>query len=367
MHDEAEKARMNIEVPWDDVRAARVHRAALEEFRKRNAVKPEEPSRLASLKRALTQRWILAAAALLLVVALVPLGLSGSGLFFGSGSSEAGDDNAPTAAQPGWGATSALEFADGSRSLLSEHAKVQVVEDATEHVAVRQSAGRVRYEVAPRQERRFEVRVRNVTVTVVGTVFDVALEGDKVLVSVERGRVRVAHREREVVLGPGERVTIDADGTEARSSVDVPSKRADASEDEQSKADDAKDAKDSAQRVPTAAALLRRADEARASGRFEEAISALRTLIAEHPRDRRVTHALFSIGQIERQRGRHAAAAQAFEQCGNALQGDAIAEAATAWSAAGRGDRARAAALRYLAAFPEGVHAERMRALSGGS
>src|SRR5262245_39122796 len=185
MHDEADRARMNIEVPWDDVRAARVHRAALEEFRKRNTDKAEEPSRLASLKRALTQRWILAAAALLLFVALVPFGLSRSGLFFGS--SEQGDDNAPTAAQPGWGATSSLEFADGSRSLLSEHAKVQVVKDAAEHVAVRQSAGRVRYEVAPRQERRFEVRVRNVTVTVVGTVFDVALEGDKVLVSVERG------------------------------------------------------------------------------------------------------------------------------------------------------------------------------------
>ena len=59
-------------------------------------------------------------------------------------------------------------------------------------------------------------------------------------------------------------------------------------------------------------------------------------------------------------------AAAIFEQCGGALRGDAYAEAAAAWAAAGTSGRAQAAAKRYLQAYPDGVHAERMRALAGG-
>ena len=342
MHDAADKARLTIQVPWDDVRAARVHRRALDEFRR---TAPPAGTEKKTEKRSLLRhaRWILAAAAMILLV--------------GFSLSMLRSDPEPTAAMPGWGATSSLEFRDGSRSILSEQAKVQVVEDGAEQVAVRQSAGRVRYEVAPRKERVFEVTVRNVTVTVVGTIFDVGVDGDLVMVSVERGRVRVAHGARVVELGPGEHVTIDAG--------DAPTAALPARTEKREETKPAETPKAPAEKpVTSAAELLHRADQARAAGRYDAAIASLRTLIAEHPRDRRVTHALFTIGQIERQRGRHDAAAQAFEQCGNALQGDAIAEAARSWSAAGRGDRARAAAQRYLAAFPEGVHADRMRTLA---
>ncbi|HZO16636.1 MAG TPA: FecR domain-containing protein [Polyangiaceae bacterium] len=341
MHETAEKARLTIQVPWDDVRAARVHRRALDEFRR-------TPSEKKTEKRSLWKhaRWILAAAAMVLLI--------------GFSLSMFRSDPEPTAAMPGWGATSSLEFRDGSRSILSEQAKVQVVEDGAQRVAVLQSAGRVRYEVAPRKERRFEVTVRNVTVTVVGTIFDVGVDGDLVMVSVERGRVRVAHGARVVELGPGEHVTIDAGDAPTAALPALEDKR------EEKRAETSKEtAKAPSEKTVTSAAeLLHRADQARAAGRYDAAIASLRTLIADHPRDRRVTHALFTIGQIERQRGRHEAAAQAFEQCGSALQGDAIAEAARSWSAAGRGDRARAAAQRYLAAFPEGVHADRMRTLA---
>ena len=99
------------------------------------------------------------------------------------------------------------------------------------------------------------------------------------------------------------------------------------------------------------------------AGDSEGALQALRSLIATYPTDARATLALFTIGKVERQRGRHAAAARAFEQCGAALNGDAFAEAAASWQAAGNGGRARAAAQRYLQMFPKGVHAETMRGL----
>lgn len=347
----------DMEVPWDDVRSARVHRRALEAFRQ-GAGEQKTEGRAVVVRRAIARsfhwlgprgargaRWLLAAAAVMLLVAV---SLSGFGVR---------DEAVPALSGPvlsGWGAPSSLAFADGSRSLLSEQAMVQVLEDAAEHVSVRQSAGRVRYEVAPRHDRRFMVTARDVTVTVVGTIFDVIVDGAKVMVSVERGRVRVTHGAREVVLGPGEKVEIDSvsEGV-APARTEAASEKA------------APQASTGQAPSTTAAELLRRADQARAAGRFDEAIAALHRLIKDHPRDRRVMHALFSIGQIERQRGRHQAAAEAFERCGSALQGDAIAEAAGSWSAAGRADRARAAAQRYLAAFPEGVHAERMRALAG--
>ena len=73
---------------------------------------------------------------------------------------------------------------------------------------------------------------------------------------------------------------------------------------------------------------------------------------------------LFTIGRLERRRGHAADAARAFEACGGALSGEATAEAALAWVAAG--DRARAELLagRYLAARPRGPRAEEMARLA---
>ena len=73
--------------------------------------------------------------------------------------------------------------------------------------------------------------------------------------------------------------------------------------------------------------------------------------------------ALFTLGKVERKRGQWVAAAQAFEQCGTALRGDALAAAANAWLAAGNASRAKAAAARYLQHFPDGVHATAMHGI----
>ncbi|HHH30441.1 MAG TPA: hypothetical protein ENK57_19160 [Polyangiaceae bacterium] len=266
-----------------------------------------------------------------------------------------------------WQAASTLEYTDGSRSLLAEHAEIQVVDDHLEHVEVEQRAGLVRYEIAKRPERRFVVEARDVTVTVLGTVFEVDVDGDEVTVSVQRGRVRVEHGATEVELTRGQRIALMAPRSATHQAqpeapvVEAPEETAEVAQ--VTPAEDEHGA-GGGQAKPSAAELLRAADRARGAGRLDEAARRLRQLIASHPRDPRVTLAMFTLGRVERARGQHEAAARAFESCGDALRGDAIAEAATSWLAAGRSDRASAAAQRYLASHPAGVHAEQMKKLA---
>jgi transmembrane sensor len=118
-------------------------------------------------------------------------------------------------------------------------------------------------------------------------------------------------------------------------------------------------------------ALLAEADAARAEGRLDDASRALASIAAEFPRDDRAPSALFTLGRIERRRGRPLDAAEAFSRCAELaprgpLAEDALAEAARAYADGGNAARAQALAARYLATHPEGTYAARMRALLGG-
>ncbi|MEZ4446614.1 MAG: FecR domain-containing protein [Polyangiaceae bacterium] len=391
--------RDDLEVPWDEVRAARVQRRALAAFRQSveddlaaeserelaaedarggdgdlaleeapleqppaDEVSTEdataedgpsdEPARL-EVPLVRPSRWWLAAlaavAAALVLMLLRPTG-------------------EPVVAEDAAG--SALKYTDGSRSLLSEGAEVSVVDDRPALVEVRQTAGRVRYEITRRPERRFVVGARGVVVTVLGTIFDVDVQGDVVEVRVERGRVRVEHNGTQLELTKGQvtRIVAPDQATAAHARrAPAPEATPPAPPEEPSPAPAEQAHGGGAPSVPDAAELMRRADAARGAGRLDEAAATLRLLVSLHPRDRRVTLALFTLGRVERERGQHEAAARAFESCGGGLRGDAFAEAASSWAAAGQPARARAAAQRYLAAHPQGVHAEQMRALAGGS
>ena len=349
MHDAAKKAKLHLDVPWDEVRAARVQKSALEAFReahRQDDEAEEAATKALPSKRPMSRRWVIVAA-LVAAAAAIVLWLRSTHVDEPAGATFA--------------AVSTLSFADGSRSLLGESAEVHVVKDGDHQVRVRQDAGKVRYEVIHRPERNFEVGARGVKVTVLGTIFEVAVSDDKVTVSVSRGRVRVEHGTRKLELTVGETVTIEADPVAAPS--DDHAKGAPAATD--APRDGAATAAPSAEHAtePDAAELMRRADAARSSGRLDEAAHALNELIQRHPGDQRVVLALFTLGKVERQRGNHGAAARAFERCGLALKGDALAEAASEWMAAGQAERAHAAARRYLEAFPDGVHAASMKAL----
>jgi transmembrane sensor len=361
-----QRAKLEIDVPWDDLRAARVHKKALEAFRAgEDGVEPA----VVPMARF---PWRRAAG-----VVLVALAMAAAAVVWLRARSDTPELT--------WTATSTLAYADGSVSRLSATAQLHVIEDEVERVEVAQRAGRVRYEIKPRPERRFVVGALGVTITVLGTVFDVNVEQNRVEVVVERGRVRVDHGDRHLELGAGEHVTVVGDSLDTKTAWDTEGKK---DGQEKSAANDTnpstgdtstgvidEESMDnaSAPEVPPAASVavsaadyMRRADAARAAGRLDEAVSALSSLLRDHPRDARATLALFTIGRVERQRGRHADAARAFEQCGNALGGDAVAEAAASWQQAGQGAQARAAAERYLQLFPSGVHAPRMRAMTGG-
>ncbi len=383
----AERARVEVDVPWDDIRAARGHKGVMAAFkaaREEEAVREHvvgelseesSPDELAadpidaamlSKPRSLVRR-------MATLVALVAVAAAIA--FFVR---MRGDDQDFVA--------STLRYRDGSRSLMSAQAQVHVLSDTESHVAVQQQAGRVRYDIMPRPERDFVVTVGGVTITVLGTVFDVSIVGDQVEVVVLRGRVRVETDGRKLELTTGEHATVMATiqpeqallespamptSTSVSSVDEDPAKMdlsseatvIDAADDNAPKAAPARSTERDSR--PTATEWLRRADAARTSGNSEAALRALRSLIAAYPTDGRVTLALFTMGQVEQKRGRFAAAARAFEQCGSALKGDAIAAAAGAWQAAGQSARANAAARRYLQTFPKGVHSESMRQLAG--
>jgi transmembrane sensor len=92
-------------------------------------------------------------------------------------------------------------------------------------------------------------------------------------------------------------------------------------------------------------------------------------MIASYPGDPRLASALFTLGRVERARGKHAAAAEAFARCHKvaphgSLAEDALAEEAVSWRSAGDGARAKAAAQRYMKLHPGGAHAARMMPLA---
>lgn len=365
----AEKARQT-EVPWDELREARGLKSALEAWKDEQA-QPAVPRAPANDTRNL--RWLAWAGA---AAAVVALGISGYALNRGLDAQGQGgqgatapvvansdaEETAPEAgtatdaapAQPekkfeAPDASPTLTLSDGSLAMLSMDANVVIAQETTGEVRLRQSAGEVRYEVNHDPDRKFVVEAAGVEVEVVGTVFVVLIASDSVDVSVERGKVEVYDGKRRFPLASGEKVSVRHAQAEAMPADVEPAAERPA--------------------VPSAAELMGQYDQHRADGKQDLAAEALRTLIKSHPRDSRVPVALISLGEVEKQRGRHTAAARAFETYWKKHRKqpnaeDALAEAAKSWNAAGKSDRARDAASRYLEAFPTGLHASAMKKLS---
>lgn len=254
----------------------------------------------------------------------------------------------PVAAQP---SEPKMLLADGSEVALVRDAQVKIEEQGDELVRLSQSAGEARYDVKPNPKRRFAVRAGDVTVRVLGTAFTVTLANEKVKVHVLRGRVEVDGGGKTTELAIGETLEVPAVRP-----VEAPVASAPPPVDKKVTG-------------PTVEALLAKADEARAAHRYDEAATALRTMIAGYPGDPRVASAWFTLGRVERARGKHAAAADAFARCHKvaphgSLAEDALAEEAVSWRSAGDAARAKAAAQRYVKLHPGGAHVARMMPLT---
>lgn len=325
------KVRRAMEPEWNDLREQRIL-ARVQEARR-------------EAKPAPRARWAIAVAA----VTVIGASALGAKLLLSK------DAPAPVAtATPS--APPKMVLADGSEAVLSADASVTIEEQRDEQVTIAQTAGEVRYDVKPNPKRRFAVRAGDVTVRVLGTAFTVGLSGEKVKVRVQRGKVEVDDGAQITVLVAEESLEVAAWRSKALEPAPPPPKPA---------TDKPIDKKPAA---PTVESLLAKADEARAGHRYDEAAEALRSLVALHPGDPRVASALFTLGRVERARGRHAAAAQAFARCHQvaphgALAEDARAEEALSWKSAGDADKARTAAKKYVQLHPGGAHVARMMPL----
>jgi hypothetical protein len=342
---ELARRRAAIEPPWDEVREQRVLRRATQ-MRSARARQRRIASRVAVLA--------VAATLLALLLRLPVLRTDGSAMLL------------PRALPTSWelaNQPSVVTLSEGSRITIPPSARVDVAIDRAETVSIVQTAGRARYEVSPRRERTFVVQVVGVTVSVVGTAFEVELEPGApptVAVRVERGIVRVDDGRREVELGAGEQLRLQVDvATSTALPAEPPRPTTPSSPPPSASAASAAQAG----AIVTPEELLARADAARGTGQLADAALALEELLALHPNDPRAPTARFMLGKVERTRGDHPKAAGLFRASAaeGPLAEDALAEEAAAWAAAGRPADARAAAERYLTRFPSGPHAALMR------
>lgn len=101
---------------------------------------------------------------------------------------------------------------DGSRVTLDSGSGLDVA-IAGESRQVTLTRGEALFQVAHDPARPFRVRVGEVTVTVLGTVFDLRLDDETVAVAVASGRVRIDGADgRRIDLTPGQRLHVDRRG-----------------------------------------------------------------------------------------------------------------------------------------------------------
>ena len=352
MNDDIRRIAAQVPVAWDELRERRVLGKIEAKLADRRIARRKRPWLLAGGGVLLS-----AAVALFAYLALLPPAPTDTAETLAL-EAAASRPTAPLLAIPD---ESALTLPDGSNAQMHTGARVDVAVQTDALVRLMQRAGVVRYEVTPNPGRRFVVDAGGVEVRVIGTVFTIALGENDVRVAVERGKVEVAGAESVAQLGAGDELKLDRP-TPADEPVVLDEDVVIELEPEgKAPVRGSKPAK-----VPTANELQERADAARVSGQLGEAAAALSELVRRYPKDPRAYSGYFTLGKVERARGRHAAAAAAFTACfqrapSGSLAEDARAEAAVSWQSAGQTEKAAAAAQAYLDRYASGAHRARMQ------
>jgi transmembrane sensor len=304
-----------------------------------------------------------------------------------------------------------LRFEDGSIvTAASPDGRAEPVEVGPELVWTRLTAGAARFSVTPNPKRVFRVTARDVTVTVLGTIFTVAIEPSAVRVRVERGRVRVGWPAGEHELTVNEEVVVPTSDGVVRSEAMTPKPAAVAEETEGANPAE----KAPPENTPTPAArhtpeklhpatswrelaqdgdyanafarmssegpnavrndpgdLLLAADVARLGGHPEKAVAPLSAVVASHARDSRAPLAAFTLGRtLLDQLGRPREAAEAFAAARKldprgALTQDALAREVESWSRAGEATLAHERATEYVTRYPKGRRLAAVKRLGG--
>lgn len=94
---------------------------------------------------------------------------------------------------------------DGSMVTLNKHSQVSFPEQFASNKRILQLNGEAFFKVKSDKEKPFEVHTNNVTITVVGTSFNVRSRGDTTEIIVETGVVQVATENQTVILKAGQK------------------------------------------------------------------------------------------------------------------------------------------------------------------
>ncbi len=285
-----------------------------------------------------------------------------------------------------------MTLAEGTHIQVEPRSEVKLLHSSQHAVQVRLGHGSARFQVAKKRTRRFSVDLGNVEVVVTGTQFRVtrrtAASGDRVQVAVTEGSVEV-HRDGAgmVVLHAGEHwsTTVaspddQAEPSQAVEELDPPSElepvqvedeTASLDEDE-AEADHHRSARERARQrrrraraeaFEDAGELLDQANLARRAGRLDDAADLFEDLVARYPKDRRASLAAFELGRLRMDSLRDmSGAVQALERAlkldaHGAFAEDALARLVLAQEGRGNQQACSHARSRYLARYPEGVHA----------
>ncbi len=247
---------------------------------------------------------------------------------------------------------SILALQDAGRVILMPGARVSVLSQGAERLELEQAQGRARYEITHRQGHDVVVQAAGIEITVVGTVFEVSIEAELVHVQVEQGVVRINDGQRVVRLMAGEKIAVSRPQDPVVGDV----ARTEAAGER------------SATAGPSVDRLFKEMDDARSKGDLNRAAELLGEIIARKDSPSSMASAEFILGKVERARGRHPQSALAFRSClkllpRSPLDEDALAEEAISWAAANQMEHAKEAATAYLKAYPDGIHALRMRSI----
>jgi TolA-binding protein len=299
-----------------------------------------------------------------------------------------------------------MTLAEGTHIKVEPRSEVKLLRSSSSAVQVRLTHGSARFVVAKRPTRRFSVNVGEVEVVVTGTQFRVVRRpsgaADRVQVEVIEGSVEVRRGDGVVTLRSGDQwsTTVAPEPGEPprpRLADERESERESDTEDDTEEldmgADDgelygepsgdgssvmeadgdgqrpresprAKRRRRAREAARDAGELFDHANLARRVGRLEDAVAMYGELVAKHPRDKRASLAAFELGRLRMDslrdmRGAVRALERALKlDAHGAFAEDALARLVLAEEA--RHDLAgcNRARSRYLARYPDGVHAQ---------
>jgi transmembrane sensor len=294
----------------------------------------------------------------------------------------------------------ALNFGAGARVTVGPGARLDVLEQAADGVALALRRGLAQFDIPPGGARRWKVESAGVTVEVVGTQFSVERSRSSVRVEVQRGRVLVRGTEvpdRVQALEAGRVLVVETVPVEQAASPQGPASAPSAAEavmrapepgppapsaDPSASRDSASSWRKAAseqdwqrawdalgpegvakqtQQTGSIEDLFTLADVARRSGHPDAAIRPLQEIVKRHARDPRASVASFTLGRLWLDAlGNPGQAVGAFRRAlalelPKTLAEDAEARLVEALARAGRVDEARVAADQYRSHHPNGA------------